>query len=424
MESLETKITDTVATLKNDMLNFISQLVQLPSLPGTEQEVQGVISRKLKSLGLEVDKFAVRLEELQVHPAFSDDGFPFDNRINVIGKWKGTAGSGKSARSLILNGHVDVVSPGDESLWANSPWSGRIADGKIYGRGSTDMKAGMAAVIFAIEALKKMGIRLAGDVLVESVVGEETGGCGTLASILKGYKADAAIIVEPTALKVCPVQSGALSFRLRVQGRAVHGCMKNKGVSAIANFFHLFQAIESFEQRRHRQYHNPLYPDPMNIAPISIGVLKSGEWHSTVPDQLVAEGRYGIFPDESVKGAKEKFTTMIRAAAEQDEWLRDHPPVVEWFEGQFESGQTSLDEPIIGVLSKCHQSVTGKIPELEGVTYGSDLRLFTNHGKIPAVLYGPGDVIDAHTVDEFIVIDEVIQATTVIALTLATWCRS
>jgi acetylornithine deacetylase len=422
MGKLEAKIADAVATLKNDIVNFISKTVQMPSLPGSEKEVQAVISQKMESLGLDVDTFAVRPEELKVHPAFSDDGFPFDNRVNVIGKWKGATDPGKTTRSLILNGHVDVVSPGDESLWADPPWSGRVADGKIYGRGSTDMKAGIAAAIFAIEAIKKLGIKLAGDVLVESVVGEETGGCGTLAGILKGYRADAAIIIEPTALKICPVQSGALSFRLHVKGRAIHGCMKNKGVSAIANFYHLFRAIESFEQRRHRQYQNPLYPDPLNIAPISIGVLKSGEWHSTVPDRLVAEGRYGIFPDESVESAKEQFTKMIRLTAEQDDWLQSHPPVVEWFEGQFESGQTSLDDPVIGVLSDCHQYITGEKPKIEGVTYGSDLRLFTNHGNIPAVLYGPGDVVDAHTVDECIAVDEVIRATSVLALTLVAWC--
>jgi acetylornithine deacetylase len=422
MGDLEAEIALAVAGLTDDIVEFISETVQMPSLPGAEKEVQAVISQKLATLGLDVDRFAVKPEELQTHPAFSDDGFPFGNRINVVGKWKGTAGLGDTARSLILNGHVDVVSPGDETLWADSPWSGKVANGKIYGRGSTDMKAGLAAAIFAVAALKEMGIKLAGDVLVESVVGEETGGCGTLAGILKGYQADAAIIIEPTALKICPVQSGALSFRLHVKGHAVHGCMKNQGVSAISNFCHLFQAIESFERGRHRQYQNPLYPDPMNIAPISIGVIRGGEWHSTVPDRVVAEGRYGIFPDESVDNAKERFASMIQSAADQDDWLRSHPPVVEWFEGQFESGKTPLDNPIIGVLSNCHRYVTGEKPKIEGVTYGSDLRLFTNHASIPAVLYGPGDVIDAHTVDESIVIDEVIRATTVLALTLLAWC--
>ena len=422
MGKLNAEIADAVAALKSDIVNFISNAVQIPSLPGSEKDVQTVIAHKLASLDLDVDTFAVKPEDLEKHPAFSDDGFPFDNRINVIGKWKGAAAPGKLGRSLILNGHVDVVSPGDENLWTDSPWSGKVADGKIYGRGSTDMKAGIAAAIFAIEALKKLRIELAGDIVIESVVGEETGGCGTLAGILKGYRADAAIIIEPTALKICPVQSGALSFRLHVKGRAMHGCMKNKGVSAIAKFYHLFKSIEVFEQRRHQHYRNPLYPDPMNVAPISIGVLKSGEWHSTVPDQLVAEGRYGIFPDESVEHAKEQFATMIRLAAEQDDWMRDHPPHVEWFEGQFESGQTSLDDPIIHVLSECHQLIAGEKPKIEGVTYGSDLRLFTNHGHIPAVLYGPGDVIDAHTVDECIVIEEVMRATNILALTIVAWC--
>ena len=422
MNSLDSKIAQAVAALEPDLVAFISSIVKIPSLPGNERAVQEAVARKLESLGLAVDMFAVKREELAQHPAFTDDGFSFKDRVNVIARWRGAGSAGQRPRSLILNGHVDVVSPGDESLWADSPWSGRVAEGTIYGRGTTDMKAGLAAAIFAIQALKNLGIEPAGDVLLESVVGEETGGCGTLAGILKGYRADAAVIVEPTDMKICPVQSGALSFRLLVSGRAVHACMKNRGVSAVEKFYHLFQAMETFEKERHRHFNNPLYHDPQNVAPISIGVIKSGEWHSTVPDRLMAEGRFGIFPDESVVSAKEEFVGMIRDAASEDAWLREHPPEVEWFEGQFESGATALDDPILGVLSECHKTIVGQSPAIEGVTYGSDLRLFTNHADIPAVLYGPGDVIDAHTVDERIAIADVIQATTILALTVVNWC--
>ena len=138
--------------------------------------------------------------------------------MNVLGHWK-NEGNGKS---LILNGHVDVVPTGLESSWTESPWSGLVKDGKIYGRGSCDMKAGLASGIFAIQILQDLGFKPNGNIMVQSVVGEESGGCGTLANIIKGYSADAAVILEPTSLKICPIQSGALTFRLTIPGRATH----------------------------------------------------------------------------------------------------------------------------------------------------------------------------------------------------------
>jgi acetylornithine deacetylase len=357
---------------------------------------------------------------LQNHPAFCDDGFPYDNRSNVIGILEGH--NRHKAPSLILNGHTDVVSPGDESLWSDSPWSGKVDRGRIYGRGACDMKSGLAAGIFALEAIRRSDVALDGDLMIQCVAGEETGGCGTLAAIVEGYVADAAVIVEPTCLTICPVQSGALSFRLTIKGKSVHACMKNKGVNAIEKFVPLFQAVEAFNTERHRQYQNPLYPDSANVAPTCINVVNSGDWPSTVPDRLVADGRFGVFPDESVGVAKGRFENMLALAVGKDPWLKQHPPELEWREGQFEPGSTRLDAPIIKTIAACHATVAGAEPGVEGVTYGSDLRLFTNHAHIPAFLYGPGNVLDAHTVDESVSIAEIVQATKILALTICAWC--
>jgi acetylornithine deacetylase len=422
MKLIQKNISAAVKVLEPDIIDFISELVQVPTLPGDEGAVQGIVAGKLEALELEVDTIPITREALRSHPAFSDDGFPYENRSSVVGRWRGSGSGREKGRSLIFNGHVDVVATGDESLWRASPWSGSVEAGRIFGRGSADMKAGLAAAIFAVEVLKKTGIALVGDLLIESVAGEETGGCGTLATIVNGYRADAVIITEPTRLRLCPVQSGALSFRIKVEGRSIHACMKNRGISALEKFFLLFQAMEAFEKTRHQRYHNPLYEDPMNVAPINVGVLRSGDWPSTVPDKLVAEGRFGIFPGESVIDARADFMEMIERAAAADPWLRTHPPHVEWFEGQFESGQTPLDHPVMETLSSCHMAVTGEKPGVEGVTYGSDLRLFTNHGHMPAVLYGPGDVSDAHTANESISIKEVLKAVEILALTAVNWC--
>jgi acetylornithine deacetylase len=230
--------------------------------------------------------------------------------------------------------------------------------------------------------------------------------------------------MEPTQLKLCPIQSGALTFRIVVQGRSIHACMKRLGVSAIEKACYLMGRLNAFDRARHLAHPSPYYPDPLNIAPISVGTLAGGDWHSTVPQEAVIEGRFGIFAGESVADAKQRFLEAMADAAAADEWLRDHPPAVEWFEGQFESGQTDGEEPILRQLAKCHANVTGRAPVTEGVTYGSDLRLFTNHAGMAAVLYGPGNVAHAHTIDEFIDVDEVIAAAKVLALTVDTWCAA
>jgi acetylornithine deacetylase len=426
IEDVSEIIAASVDSLQNELFAFAQRLVRSPSLPGEEQGVQALVAAKLRELELRVDIVPSRLEELAGHPAFCDDGVSFAGRANVVGRWVGAASEDQagdgSARSLIVNGHVDVVPPGDEASWADPPWSGAVKDGKLYGRGSCDMKAGLASAIFALEALRAIGYGPRGEVLVESVIGEETGGIGTLTTLVKGYRADAAIIMEPTQLRPCPVQAGALTFRLRVPGRSVHACMRTVGVSAIETFCRILGTLDQLERDRQRSYHNPLYEHSTLVAPISCGTIRGGDWHSTVPSEVIVEGRYGVLPGESVEAARRVLADALREAAAKDSWMRDHPPVLEWLEGQFESGQTDRQEPIVGTLVGSHRIVTGEEPRLEGVTYGSDLRLFTNHANIPAVLYGPGNVANAHTVDEFVDLRDVVTSTKVLALTIYQWC--
>jgi acetylornithine deacetylase len=437
--TLDTAIADAVDAQAPDLFAFIQSLVRLPTLPGQEAPGHALVAERLRALGLDVRTLSATRDTLSHHPAFCDDGLPIEPRINIVGRWQGrrsgggrrgphgaaaepTAEGRSAARSLILNGHLDVVSPGPEARWSESPWSGTIRDGRLYGRGSCDMKAGLSAAIFAIAALQRAGIALDEDVLIESVSGEESGGIGTLTTIVDGVRADAAIIMEPTALRVCVVQSGALTFRLRVHGRSVHACMKPLGVSAIAKVPPLLDALEALERRRHAGYHNALYANPWNVAPISVGTIQGGDWPSTVPGETVLEGRFGVMPDESLDDARRALAEAVQAAADADPWLREHPPELEWFEGQFEPGATDPREPIVAALSAAHEDITQRAPVLEGVTYGSDMRLFTNHAAMPAVLYGPGNIEQAHAVDEFVDLSEVLAAVKVLAVTMHRWC--
>ena len=413
-------LSDAVDAARDDLIAFLQRLVQASSLPDHEHEVQHLVAGKLRAMGLEVDVVPSHFDDLRGHPAFGDDGFSATDRLNVVGRWRGTGASG--GRSLILNGHVDVVPPGDPALWTDSPWSGVIRDGRLYGRGSCDMKSGLCAGIFAVDVLKRLGFEPAGDVLIESVIGEESGGIGTLTTIVKGYRADGAILLEPTRLGISPVQSGALTFRLTVPGRSIHAAMKPYGVSAIEKFAVLLHAIGALDAARHRAFTHPLYDDPNNIAPINIGTVRGGEWHSTVPEEVVAEGRMGVLPGESTAAAREALEGALWRSAASDPWLREHPPRVEWFEGQFESGQTPLDHPLIRELTAAHQQVVGAAPTLRAVTYGSDLRLFTNHAQMAATHYGPGDVAMAHAANEFVPLDEVVTAAKVVARMVTQWC--
>jgi acetylornithine deacetylase len=413
-------ISDAVEAARVELSAFLQKMVQASSLPDHEHDVQNLVAQKLRSMGLEVEIVPSNFEDLKAHPAFGDDGFSPSERINVIGRLPGTqTGEG---RSLILNGHVDVVPPGDLALWEDLPWSGVIREGRLYGRGACDMKAGLCAGIFAVDVLQRLGYRPGRDILIESVIGEESGGIGTLTTIVKGYTADGVILLEPTRLEICPVQSGALTFRLTVPGRSIHAAMKAYGVSAIEKFAILLNAINALDVDRHREFKHLLYEDPNNIAPINVGTVRGGDWHSTVPEEVIAEGRMGVFPGESNESARRALEQAIQLAAESDPWLSQHPPRLEWFEGQFESGETSLDHPLIQCLSAAHQHVLGSNPTLRGVSYGSDMRLFTNHARIAATHYGPGDVSMAHATNEFVPLDEVVAAAKVVANLITDWC--
>ena len=419
MSNLHSIIDSTVNNMQDEIISFIQALVQSPSLANDEKSVQKIIQSKLESLGLETKKVIVQFESIKNHPAFCDDGFSPDSRVNVIGQWK----NGDAAKSLILNGHVDVVPTGPETLWNESPWSGSVRDNRIYGRGSCDMKAGLASGIFAIQVLQAIGFKPKGNVMVQSVVGEESGGCGTLTNIVKGYSGDAAVILEPTSLKVCPIQSGALTFRLKIPGQATHAAMRWDGISAIEKYNLIHQSIIELEKERHQSFNVKYYKLSDRVAPINIGTIKGGEWHSTVPESVMVEGRLGVFPGESALDARNAFENHLKKVSNSDVWLKENPPILEWFEGQFESGQTDVNHSIIRALKHAYKNVKNNSAILEGVTYGSDLRLFTNHADIPAVLFGPGDVRLAHSANEYIEIEEVLTCVKIITNLIIKWCR-
>lgn len=284
------------------------------------------------------------------------------------------------------------------------------------------MKGGLCCALFAARAIRDAGVELASPILVQSVIGEEDGGTGTLASLIRGHVAAAAIIMEPTDLEVVIAQAGAFNFRLTVPGKAAHGSMRSEGISALEKFLPLYNAIRDLERVRNAHVQHPLMAEYALPYPISIGTLRAGNWASSVPEELCCEGRYGVAIGESPEDARSAFETAIHEAAQADPWLRHHPPSVDWWGGQFAPAETATDHPLVEILSGSMKDLTSSEPRVRGVTYGADMRLLVNEGKIPTVLFGPGDVKVAHQTDEHVPIDDLLIAVRSLALAAMRYC--
>ena len=411
-----------VASLRDDLIRFLTAIVRVPSLTGEEGAAQAVVAERMRADGLEVDVWepdAAQLAPYAEHVGAFAAG-AFAGRPNVVGTLRG--GGGGDGRSLILNAHIDTVETGDPARWDHPPFAADVAGDRLFGRGACDMKGGLATNLFALAAVRAAGLRPRGDVIVQSVVSEEDGGAGTLAAVLRGYRADAAIITEPTQLAVVPAQGGSLVFRLHVPGRAAHACVRDEGESAIEKFALLYAALLDFEARRNAAIDHPLYAHLANKIPINIGVVRAGAWPSSVPEWLEAEGRAGLVPGESLDDFRAAFVAEIDRAAAADPFLREHPPRVEWFSGQFAPAALPVDAPLIGVVRDAHAAVTGSPPRVEGVTYGADMRHFLLFGGTPCLMYGAGDVRLAHYTDESIPIADLLVATATVARAIVAWC--
>jgi len=415
MADLEQRVLAAIDTER--MVSFLRELIAIPSLGGHERAAQDEMAAAMRETELDVDDWDLDLPRLRTHPMFAMEVERTEGR-GVVGTLKGQGGG----RSLILNGHVDVVPPGDAANWRFPPWGGTVHDGRVYGRGAVDMKGGLACALFAVKAIRDADVHLRGPILVESVIGEEDGGIGTLAACLRGYHADGALVIEPTELKVAPSQAGALTFRITVPGLSAHACVREEGVSAIEKFLPIHQALLDLERERNQGVKDPLFRRYRLPFALSLGRLEAGNWSSSVPERLVAEGRYGVAADEYPEGARRALEVAVHRAAVADPWLREHPPVIEWWGGQFHPAAIPADHPLPMTLARACAEVSGSEAAWEGMTYGSDMRLLVHVGKTPAVLFGPGDVRQAHTANESVSLSDLRTTVRALALTALRFC--
>jgi acetylornithine deacetylase len=412
-----TVLSAAIATRRDQAIRLIQEMVRRPSI-NSEAEVQAFIADWWKERGIKPDIWELDIEDLRSHQAFVDVEYDYTDRPNQVVLIKGTGGG----HSLTLNGHTDVV-PVDPAPWTHGdPWGGQLVDGKVYGRGSVDMKGGISIGMIVIDALLECGIKLKGDLQMQFVADEENGGNGTLAAIQRGYRSDGTIFLEPTSPDYLVVSSrGAQFFRIIVPGKEGGIEYQFTTPNAIEKAFKIFQAVQSYALWRAAEADHPLYEwDPTKI-PVSICKIEAGNWPSTLPARCVMEGSIECLPGEDIDEVKEQFRAYLLESARQDEWLRKNPPTIEWFGLRFDAGETSTDNSFITEFSSTYESIRGEKPQILGGG-GSDLRLPVLYAQSPSVLFGPsGGAI--HSTDEYVDIDSVMEVAQIIGKFILDWCE-
>lgn len=408
--------------LKGNRVNgarLLQILVRENSTRGNESSAQAIVIEKCRQMGLTLDIWEIGGDGIKDHPAYCCDRQSFKGNPNLVAVLKGTGGG----KSIILNGHIDVVPVGDVSSWKHDPFSGQIDSGNLYGRGATDMKGGNVALLMAMESLLANEIKLKGDIIFQSVIEEESGGAGTLAAVLRGYQADGAIIPEPTNLKIFPKQQGSMWFRITVKGKAAHGGTRYEGVSAIEKSVLVIQKLQQLEKDRNDRISDPLFAKIPIPIPINIGKITSGEWPSSVPDRAVIEGRMGVSPEETISSAQGEMEKYLAELIKQDEWFQEHPLQIEWFGGRWLPGSLESDHPLMNELTKSFFEIKGEAPIIEASPWGTDGGILATVGNTPVVVFGPGITATAHEANEHINLEDIFMVSEIIALTLLKWCE-
>jgi acetylornithine deacetylase len=388
-------------------------LLAVPSITGDETAARDAVAAQMAAAGLEVRTWDADPAVIAADPDFPGSERPRATLPLAAGHLRGD----RPGPRLLLVGHTDVVPPGDPAAWSLDPFRPEVRDGRVFGRGACDMKGGLVAAVAATAAVRATVDPgdLAGEVVVVAVPSEEDGGAGMLAAIRAGYVADAAIISEPTRLEIVTVQAGAITFRLEVPGRAAHASTRREGVSALEKLELVHAALRADETVRNAAETRPEMRALGLPYPTIIGTVHGGDWASTVPDRVVAEGRYGVRAGQAAAGAAAELRAVIAAACAADPWLREHPATVEISGGRFSSAEVSADHPLPTGLADAALDVLGRRPPLVGVPYGADMRLLIREGATPTVMFGPGDVRVAHAADEHVSLAEVVACARVLA---------
>ena len=415
--SLPSRIIAAVDEGFDEQVRFLAELTRLPSLRGNEAPAQDFMARAMKGRGLSVDRWKVEVDDIRNMPGFSPVAVSYENAWNVVGAHRPRNPAG---RSVILNGHIDVVPTGPLDMWSSPPFEPKERDGWMYGRGAGDMKAGIAANLFALDALARIGLAPAGDVYLQSVVEEECTGNGALACLQRGYRADAAIIPEPMGEHLLSAQVGVMWFQVKVRGRPAHVAVAGTGSNAIEACWPLVQALHRLEHRWNAHGHEAFagHEHPVNFV---LSRIEGGDWTSSVPAWCTFDMRIGLFPGMDLAKARAEVEATVAQAAREDGFLSANPPQLVYHGFQAEGWVMPQGSAAQLLLEECHEAVTDEpLPQVAS-TGTTDARFFGLYAGIPALVYGPL-AEDIHAFDERVSLDSMRRVTKSIALFVAQWC--
>lgn len=417
--TFESELLAAVQALQGDMVDLATMLVRFPSLNGAEAGAQDFMEGLFRGMGLATERLEVRDADLKDLPGYSPSVGQWERHDNVVAMHRPRSAAG---HSLILNGHMDVVPVGAEQLWSRPPFDPVVRDGRLYGRGSGDMKAGIAAYVTAFRALKSMGLQPAAAVIMQSVVEEECTGNGALACLKHGYTADAAIIPEPFGHTILNAQIGVMWLTVEVFGKPAHVLNAGQGVNAIEAAISLWRGLQTLEAQwnesanRHAAFAHLEHPVRFNL-----GKIHGGEWASSVATRCVMELRCGFYPGIPAAQARAAIEACLAATMKKDASLAAINYRVRYAGFQAEGFVLDRAEPLLSGLAAAHSRVMQRDAEWFASAATTDARVFNLYGSIPATCYGP-EAQNIHGIDESVSLASTLRVAQVLALFMARWC--
>ncbi|MGF1571669.1 MAG: ArgE/DapE family deacylase [Sumerlaeia bacterium] len=415
-----------LAARKDWAVNTLGSWVRYASTLGNETPAQEYIAGVYDQLGYAPKLEPIDVDKISKLPGFSPVDWSYHQRPNVVGVHN--PGSNSQGHSLILQGHVDVVSAEPSKLWASNPFEPRMklngenGETWMYGRGAGDMKGGSMCFLWALAALQDLGLEPASKVILQSPIEEECTGNGALALCANGYTADACLIPEPFHETILASQVGVMWFQVRVLGKTTHVLGAGRGVNAIEKSWVFIKALRELEaelnqpNRIHPAFKE--YEHPLNL---NVGIINGGDWASTVAGECVTRFRIGLFPGESLAELKQTVEARIQEAAAKDPWLKDFPPTVEYV-GFQAVGSTFNSASTFGEkLAAAHRVCRGSDPIFLNSTATTDVRFYNEYYGIPSTCYGPV-AHNIHGVDERVSIDSMQRCAEVISRFIDQWC--
>ena len=410
------QIVAAVAEGEAEMEALLSDLVRARPVFGAEADGQDVMRRAFAGLGLDPVDVPLDPAALRASPAASPFSWEVAGKASVIARWPP---GGDGGRSLILNGHVDVVSPEPVALWSVDPWT-PTRDGEwMYGRGAGDMKAGLAAIVGAVAGLRRLGLAPCAPVELQSVVEEECTGNGAVACLLAGSRADAAVLTEPTAGQIWNAQVGVLWFSVRVAGTPAHAAYASSGDNAIEATYAVVRALRALEEEL-----NAAPPPPFDAVEhpinLNVGTIRGGDWPSTVAGECVTECRLACYPGERVADLRARVEETVAAAARDDAFLARCEVDVR-YDGFACEGYELPGGPLIDAVGDAAERVSGARPRLVASTATTDARTFHLYGDTPAICFGPR-AERIHSIDERVHLPSMLSTAQAVALFVRDWC--